>query len=52
MLMQSSQSDKLPAASDETVKKMQSSFDFEGNHTFKLPPLKLLTTRLNKEGAA
>ena len=53
VLMQSSQSDKPPAASDETVKKMQSSFDFEGNHTFKLPPLKLLKTPpKTKEGAA
>jgi len=48
VLMQTGQSvtvtDKAAAASAGAAKKVQSSFDFEGNDTFKLPPLKLLKT--------
>ena len=40
--------DKAPG----TVKKVQSSFDFEGNDTFKLPPLKLLKTPPKTKGGA
>ena len=50
VLMQAGRSeavtDKAAAASAGAAKKVQSSFDFEGNDTFKLPPLKLLKTCL------
>ena len=57
VLMQTGRSeavtDKAAAASSGTAKKVQSSFDFEGNDTFKLPPLKLLKTpSKTKAGAA
>ena len=45
--------DKSSTDSARAVEKMQSSLDFEGNDTFKLPPLKLLKTPpKTKEGAA
>ena len=47
VLMQTGQSEAVTdkaAASALAAKKVQSSFDFEGNNTFKLPPLKLLKT--------
>ena len=57
VFLQTSQSeavtDKTASTSGEPAKKVQSSFDFEGNDTFKLPPLKLLKTPLKtKEGVA
>ena len=57
VLMQAGQSeavtDKAATASAGAAKKVQSSFDFEGNDTFKLPPLKLLKTpSKTKAGAA
>lgn len=57
VLMQAGQSeavtDKAAASSAGAAKKVQSSFDFEGNDTFKLPPLKLLKTpSKTKVGAA
>ena len=45
--------DKATTVSTGASKKVQSSFDFEGNDTFKLPPLKLLKTPpQTKAGAA
>ena len=56
VLMQTGQSEAVTdkaAASALAAKKVQSSFDFEGNNTFKLPPLKLLKTpSKTKAGAA
>ena len=56
VLMQAGQSEAVTdkaAASALAAKKVQSSFDFEGNNTFKLPPLKLLKTpSKTKAGAA
>ena len=56
VLMQTGQADAVKdkaAASALAAKKVQSSFDFEGNNTFKLPPLKLLKTpSKTKAGAA
>ncbi len=57
LLMQAGQSeaatDKTSASSGGEAKKVQSSFDFEGNNTFKVPPLKLLQTPpKTKVGAA
>ena len=57
VLVQTGQSEavtnKAAAASAGAAKKVQSSFDFEGNNTFKLPPLKLLKTpSKTKAGAA
>ena len=49
------QTGKLEVATEKTagaVKKVQSSFDFEGNDTFKLPPLKLLKTPPKTKAAA
>ena len=57
VLMQTGQSeaitDKAAAASAGAAKKVQSSFNFEGNDIFKLPPLKLLKPpSKTKAGAA
>ncbi len=57
VLVQTGQSeavtDKAATASAGAAKKVQSSFDFEGNDTFKLPPLKLLKPpSKTKAGAA
>ena len=57
VLMQTGQSEavtaKAASASAGAAKKVQSSFDFEGNDIFKLPPLKLLKTpSKTKAGAA